>query len=242
MAETEVSICNKALYLLGGKRISSLSDSTRQARLCNEFYAHVRDVVLKSFPWNFAVTRETLTETSVSDVDAWVNLTPYILRNLIKDSSDNVYRCIIAHTASTSSEPGTGASWETYWVLVSDYPTPIFDYTYSFNLPADYLRALKVYGDYEYKIEGNCLLSDTDTIYLKFIRQVTSTTEFSANFVRALSFKLAITLCLPVTDSNTRLKELEGLMTSEFPELRFVDSIAETPDNITADTWINSRS
>jgi hypothetical protein len=30
-----------------------------------------------------------------------------------------IYNCILAHTSATASRPGTGASWETYWELIT---------------------------------------------------------------------------------------------------------------------------
>jgi len=64
MPATEVGICNKALIKLRVKRISSLTDGTEEADLCNELYDDTRDQVLEDFPWNFATARYTLAEDS----------------------------------------------------------------------------------------------------------------------------------------------------------------------------------
>ena len=56
---TEVSICSNALRRLGDSPITSLTDNTERARLCNGFYEDARDAVLRSHPWNFAITRAT---------------------------------------------------------------------------------------------------------------------------------------------------------------------------------------
>lgn len=60
MAASVVGICNSALVKIGGELISTLSDDTKRARLCNEQYEKKRDEVLYSHPWNFALTRTTL--------------------------------------------------------------------------------------------------------------------------------------------------------------------------------------
>jgi hypothetical protein len=54
MAESETSICNKALGALGANTIISLTDKTPEGRLCNEHYAACRDAVLEDVPWTFA--------------------------------------------------------------------------------------------------------------------------------------------------------------------------------------------
>ena len=60
MANSAVSICNSAIVKLGGQRITSLTDNTAIARLCNEQFTKLRDEVLRSHPWNFALERAEL--------------------------------------------------------------------------------------------------------------------------------------------------------------------------------------
>lgn len=57
---SEVEICNSALIKVGANRIVSLSDDSKEARLCNEQYSKVRDELLRSHPWNFAMKRAEL--------------------------------------------------------------------------------------------------------------------------------------------------------------------------------------
>lgn len=64
MAASEVAICNSALIKLGVETISALSDNNRQALLCNEQYSKIRDKLLYSHPWNFAMKRASLTATA----------------------------------------------------------------------------------------------------------------------------------------------------------------------------------
>ena len=59
---TEVSICSNALRRLGDDPITSLTDDTERARLCNAFYTDARDAVLRSHSWNFAITRTSLAQ------------------------------------------------------------------------------------------------------------------------------------------------------------------------------------
>lgn len=61
MAANEVAICNSALSKLGADSITSLSDTSKEAKLCNQQYSKIRDLLLYSHPWNFAVKRSVLT-------------------------------------------------------------------------------------------------------------------------------------------------------------------------------------
>lgn len=60
MGVTETSIANSALAKLGAARIISLDDNTREALLLKEQFAKVRDDLLRSHPWNFAIKRAVL--------------------------------------------------------------------------------------------------------------------------------------------------------------------------------------
>ena len=51
MAST-VDICNGALNQLGATTILSLTEDSKNARLCNSRFTQVRDAVFRSHPWN----------------------------------------------------------------------------------------------------------------------------------------------------------------------------------------------
>ena len=56
----ETSIANAALICLGDRRIVSLNESSRAARILSERFADVRDETLRAVPWNFATKRVQL--------------------------------------------------------------------------------------------------------------------------------------------------------------------------------------
>lgn len=60
MATSEVQICNNALIKVGSDVISSLTENTKGAKLCNQLYEPIRDELLRLHPWNFAVERVEL--------------------------------------------------------------------------------------------------------------------------------------------------------------------------------------
>lgn len=60
MAVSETTICNRALQLLGAKRISDIAEDSKNARACDNCYETIRDAVLSDHPWNFAIQRHSL--------------------------------------------------------------------------------------------------------------------------------------------------------------------------------------
>lgn len=58
---SEVDICNIALGWLGANLITSLNDNTKQANLCQVNYPNLRDALMASYDWTFAMERFTPT-------------------------------------------------------------------------------------------------------------------------------------------------------------------------------------
>ena len=63
-----VDMCNSALNLLGASTISSLTEDTKNARLCNQRYEPIRDRVFRSHNWNCLIKRVQLAQDSTGPV------------------------------------------------------------------------------------------------------------------------------------------------------------------------------
>lgn len=71
MATSPVDIMNSALIKLGAECIISEDDSSTRARLCKRRYPFVRDALLRSHPWNFAMAYSQLAEVSPKPDDVF---------------------------------------------------------------------------------------------------------------------------------------------------------------------------
>jgi len=60
----EVEICTSAMIKLGAEPINDLLDDTKEARLCRLQYPKIRDAILRSAPWSFALKRIQLSPVS----------------------------------------------------------------------------------------------------------------------------------------------------------------------------------
>ena len=67
---TDTEICNMALSYLGKGVISSMDESTENARAVKLFYDPARCEILREFPWGFAHRRERLA-LSAQDIPGW---------------------------------------------------------------------------------------------------------------------------------------------------------------------------
>ena len=61
-----VDICNGALNQLGASTILSLTEDSKNARLCNARYTQVRDSLFRSHPWNCLIKRVELAKDTAT--------------------------------------------------------------------------------------------------------------------------------------------------------------------------------
>ena len=65
---TDVSICARALILLGEAPISSFDETRDAAVVCANVYPGLRDAILSQHPWRFLMTKKKLTRASETPV------------------------------------------------------------------------------------------------------------------------------------------------------------------------------
>lgn len=97
MAVSVVSICNSALNQLGASNITSLTEDSKAARICNQRYEYVRDSVFRAHPWKALTTRKTLSPDATKPAFEFDNAftlptDPYCLRVLNLRYHDIPYR------------------------------------------------------------------------------------------------------------------------------------------------------
>lgn len=70
MSNTNISICSKALLKIGASGITSFEDGTAEAEVAGSLYPYIRDALISSYPWSFALAQTKLArldETPVAD-------------------------------------------------------------------------------------------------------------------------------------------------------------------------------
>lgn len=110
---TDIDIVNKALLKLGQAPVTSLAEDNERAFAANCIYESVRDFVMSSYRWNFAVKRIALMPCEEKPDFGFAfkyHLPPYFLRLLsLPDAPDNA-------TDDYSIEGG---------FLLTDYSAPL---------------------------------------------------------------------------------------------------------------------
>ena len=135
--------------------------------------------------------------------------------------------------------------------LAQNSTAPTWGYTYAYNLPTDpyCLRVLRLEKlDLDYKVEGRTIVSDEQTMKIKFIARVTDPNEYDTLLVESIAARLAADICYGITNSNALVANMVALYESKLKEARFVDATEGQPGVegadlgvVQADTFINSR-
>ncbi|MFI3241497.1 MAG: hypothetical protein R3Y43_02905 [Alphaproteobacteria bacterium] len=60
MAYTDIDICSNALIRIGGSSISSFEESTAEAEVAKNLYSIIKNSLISSYPWNFALRQQKL--------------------------------------------------------------------------------------------------------------------------------------------------------------------------------------
>jgi hypothetical protein len=263
MAVTDVSIANMALSHVGQhNQIAALSDSTEAARQCNLHFEPVRDALLRSHPWNFAVKRVRL----ITQAESTKNITgataanPVVLtvvghgytdgeRVRVEDVggmtqiNDREFTIDALTTDTFSLLDENGSAHTAYTSGGTVRKIPASEWSYWFALPSDCLRVLNVDDDlYPYKNEGGRILSNETAVNLKYVYKVTDPTLFDSQFVSIFALALAVKISVKLSD-NANLKEsIKSDLQDMMREARVFDAQeGGTPDGIYSDGWINSR-
>lgn len=121
---------------------------------------------------------------------------------------------------------------------------PVHGYDAQFQLPADCLKLVEVYGSerLRYQLEGRAILADTTgPLDIRYLRDVSEPAEFDANFAEAFALRIALAIGRRIAGSafdkpgvwneyRTALAAAAGSDATENPPLEHEES-----------EWVTSR-
>jgi len=109
-------------------------------------------------------------------------------------------------------------------LLTDNGNTPAFEYSYEFDLPADYLKAVREYNDTEFVREGDVLLCDSDELRLLYTQDIADETLFSAVFAKYMALVLAVDGSYALVQDKKLKTDIEAEMMRILDDARFNDS------------------
>lgn len=126
--------------------------------------------------------------------------------------------------------------------LASEETAPSFGYAYSYPLPADFIRVVRLEDSYSsYKIEQGKLVTDASSVKLVYISRIEDVAKFDPLFTEALILTLAINLSYILIGSNGREQSLKQELDKTMFLAKQVDGQDDTPDSLNASTFLDSK-
>ena len=127
--------------------------------------------------------------------------------------------------------------------------TPSFEFDNEFALGSDVLRVLStnLLLDEDWQIEVNAssgakvLVTNSDSVKIKYIKNITDTTIFSPDFEEALALRIASDLAYGLTQSRTLQNDMWNAFRLLVSEARSYDAQESQLQEIEANEWIDIR-
>jgi hypothetical protein len=129
--------------------------------------------------------------------------------------------------------------------LAQSTSTPVFGWSYAYQLPTDFVGNPKTSDNSNFKIEGDLLLSDQSSLYLSYTAVITDPTKFSAEFIELLVARIALELSYNLTDSASLTATMFEMYKKAQIEARNRAAMSSGTPDTTLETandfsWINA--
>ena len=194
---------------------------------------------------------ETLTETSICN-QALGRIGANQIKNVETDTTVPAIQCRL-HYEQTRDSLIRSYKWrfasgrET---LSQDTETPDFEWDFQYPLPDDFMADKSIYeGRFSdinfrnYTLEGNLLLTNEDTMEIRYIKKVTDVLEFDSLFVKVLILLLADVLIGPLAGGDAKIqRKIDNALDELMPAVRALDGQeTNTAGRFESGTWNDAR-
>lgn len=135
--------------------------------------------------------------------------------------------------------------------LAQSATAPVFEFDYAYPLPSDWLRTISVhnndagYGTFLYRMEEvnnqRAIVTSSDSVWIRYVYQVTDPNKMSSDFREALSFSIARDLAIPLANSNTLFQLMSDKAERTLSRARSADAMGGFPELRPKGSWASSR-
>lgn len=107
-----------------------------------------------------------------------------------------------------------------------------YNYTYAQQLPANFLRLIKVFDQNDYKIQNGYLFTNYNPTVIKYIYDNTDPNTWDSVFTDVVSSRLAAELSYPLTKSAALMTSMFNIYAAKLQTARYIDASEEASDRI----------
>lgn len=215
MSQSVVDVCNSALQKVGAASIMSLTDNSREARACNLAYDSNRRDELRKHYWNFAMKRVALAPDVTApafDFAYQFTLPSDCLRIMLPNDAylDWVVEGRKILTNATTSPFGSNP--------VNSQPGVV--YTPPGGITPGYTPT-----------------TPAPQLNLRYVSDITDCTQWDSSFYNVMAISLAIDICEPLTQSQSKRQVLDAEYKDAVVTARIADAFENLPADPPADEW-----
>jgi hypothetical protein len=265
-----VDIANIALQRLGQPTISTLTEASRDANICNELYNQNRDYCFMLYDWDCLTQRQVLARAGKVAISAATQADPveitcethtFVSNELIyvesvagmTELNNNTYR-VYAYTSVTislydldgSSTDGSGyTAWTSGGYVYKD---PSANWGYVYDLPSDCLKVLSVldsYGgedeSYEWKKERSFLYTDVENAGVKYLKQETDCAKYESDLVEVIASRLAWYISMRINSDTSVRNFMYQEMNAAIGRAAVTNAQGKSNPEPSEELWIHAR-
>jgi len=108
--------------------------------------------------------------------------------------------------------------------LPRDVSIPVYGFQYSYSLPADNLRLLQVDGGNDFKVEGNKILTNARTCFIKYVSDINDVSAWSQAFINVMQAAMRKDLSFPITKDTGQASLAESLYDKALKQAKLIDT------------------
>lgn len=102
-------------------------------------------------------------------------------------------------------------------IIEGDTLAPEWGYQNRHILPGDLLRIVfcdnqnneRRYTDFDWRMEDGAVVADASKIFVRYVADIIDTNKFSANFIQCLAARLAVDMCIAITENRSLRADLD---------------------------------
>lgn len=130
-----------------------------------------------------------------------------------------------------------------------DVTPPEWGLAYRFQLPTNLLRVVwagrqqdeNYYDTFDWQVEDDYLVTDANPVWIRYVKVIEDASKFSPLFVQALACRLAMDMCVSITENVALYERLVNMFAAKIGEAVNVDALQGRSKRIKQNILRNRR-
>lgn len=126
-------------------------------------------------------------------------------------------------------------------IALTSIGEPLFGFNKTFQLPSDFIKIIEVWPISRFRIQGDTLLSNEDTINILYVAEPTDVNTLDVLLGEAIVLKLAVEISETLTGKDGLKERMMQKWIMALQEARSANSKDKTPEHREDSTFWNAR-